>query len=425
METIKLKEIRIENIKNIAFGQIDFVSQDNYLNTIGIYGQNGSGKTTLVECLDIIDSLIESDLSNKSVKLSDSDKNGVINIIIEQIGIKTISYSVEFKQVEDSFEIVKERIANIINGIEDEIITYDREIPNYIKSKYHLGLSNDVLTIINKISSKNKGSFLFNPNFLDAIKDIDVIMVYLYSLRNFSLNLKIYHNTYSSLIRNNHITLPFLLNNNHVFEAVIFDSDNYIPIKYKTEYEKIIKHINYTINQLFPNLTIEIIERDIRLGKDGLDEIRLELISNRDGKKFSIIHESDGIKKIITIITYLIYVYNNESAIVVVDEMDAHIYEYLLGELIEVICTGAKGQLIFTSHNLRVLEKLNYENIVFTTNNKNNRFIKLKDIDSQSNLRDIYLRSIVVGNQDNTFYTGQGQGSIRLALIQAGEEDEW
>ena len=41
-----------------------------------------------------------------------------------------------------------------------------------------------------------------------------------------------------------------------------------------------------------------------------------------------------------------------------VDELDSGIYEYLLGECLEVMQDKAKGQLIFTSHNLRPLEIL-------------------------------------------------------------------
>ena len=39
-----------------------------------------------------------------------------------------------------------------------------------------------------------------------------------------------------------------------------------------------------------------------------------------------------------------------------IDELDSGIYEYLLGECLEVMQDKAKGQLIFTSHNLRPLE---------------------------------------------------------------------
>ena len=55
------------------------------------------------------------------------------------------------------------------------------------------------------------------------------------------------------------------------------------------------------------------------------------------------------------------------------DELDAGISEVLLGTLLHTIEETGKGQLIFTSHNLRPLEVLSKDNIVFTTTNPSNR----------------------------------------------------
>ena len=85
---------------------------------------------------------------------------------------------------------------------------------------------------------------------------------------------------------------------------------------------------------------------------------QVEVYSNREGKRFLTKYESGGIKRIISLLNYLISLYNNPSVCLVVDELDAGIFEYLLGELIGVLAEEAKGQLIFTSHNLRVMEKL-------------------------------------------------------------------
>ena len=55
-----------------------------------------------------------------------------------------------------------------------------------------------------------------------------------------------------------------------------------------------------------------------------------------------------------------------------VDELDSGIYEYLLGECLEVMQDKAKGQLIFTSHNLRPLEILENDSLLYTTVNSEN-----------------------------------------------------
>ena len=59
-----------------------------------------------------------------------------------------------------------------------------------------------------------------------------------------------------------------------------------------------------------------------------------------------------------------------------IDELDSGIYEYLLGECLEVMQDKAKGQLIFTSHNLRPLEILENDSLLYTTVNPENCYIK-------------------------------------------------
>ena len=52
----------------------------------------------------------------------------------------------------------------------------------------------------------------------------------------------------------------------------------------------------------------------------------------------------------------------------------------------------AKSQFVFTSHNLRALEKLSYKSIIVTTANTNNRYIQLTEIKSNNNVRDYYYK---------------------------------
>ena len=65
---------------------------------------------------------------------------------------------------------------------------------------------------------------------------------------------------------------------------------------------------------------------------------------------------------------------------------------------------SGKGQLIFTSHNLRPLEVLNKEFICFTTTNPDNRYYRLKGIGASNNLRSTYIREILMNSQDEELY---------------------
>ena len=104
----------------------------------------------------------------------------------------------------------------------------------------------------------------------------------------------------------------------------------------------------------------------------------------------------------------------------VVDELDAGIFEYMLGELLDIFNKSAKGQMIFTSHNLRALEMLDKENIIFSTANPENRYIRMKSVRDTNNLRNLYIRSITLGGQDEVIYEETDSLKISRAFRKAG-----
>ncbi|MDE6590943.1 MAG: ATP-binding protein, partial [Oscillospiraceae bacterium] len=117
----------------------------------------------------------------------------------------------------------------------------------------------------------------------------------------------------------------------------------------------------------------------------------------------------------------LINVYNRESLTVAIDEFDAGIFEYLLGEILRVVSEKGKGQLIFTSHNLRPLETLDRGYIAFTTTNPNHRYIRMTNVKDNNNLRDFYYRDIVLGEQSEPVYEPTSNYEIALAFREAGD----
>ena len=181
---------------------------------------------------------------------------------------------------------------------------------------------------------------------------------------------------------------------------------------------RIIENMNIVLQQLIPNLTIEIRKLGKELLKDNQIGYSVELVSNKNGKSIPLKYESEGIKKIISILQLLIEVYNQPSIVVAIDELDAGIYEYLLGELLKIIGDQGKGQLIFTSHNLRPLETINKKFVAFTTTDPKNRYVRLKNIAANNNLRDVYYRDIAL-NDD--VYDLTENAEISHAFRKAGE----
>lgn len=94
----------------------------------------------------------------------------------------------------------------------------------------------------------------------------------------------------------------------------------------------------------------------------------------------------------------MIEIFNNTSVVVAIDDLDCGIHEYLFGEIVKMMSEQAKGQLIFTAHNLRPMEIINKKFLVFTTTDPDNRYVRYKNIAAHNNLRDVYLRDIALSD---------------------------
>ncbi len=184
---------------------------------------------------------------------------------------------------------------------------------------------------------------------------------------------------------------------------------------------KLISSMNIVLQEIIPGLKIEIKELGNQIQKDGIQVCCVQLMSLKNSKSIPLQYESEGIKKIISVLNLLIGVYNKPSITVAIDELDAGIFEYLLGELLSIIADKGKGQLIFTSHNLRPLETLDRGFIAFTTTNPEKRYIRLKNIKTNNNLRDFYYRDIMLGEQDEPVYEPTNRYDIAFALKEAGD----
>ena len=111
------------------------------------------------------------------------------------------------------------------------------------------------------------------------------------------------------------------------------------------------------------------------LMRDSSVGYRVELVSNKMPFKY----ESDGVKRIVSILQPLIEVFNADSVVVAIDDLDCGIHEYLFGEIVKLMSEQAKGQLTFTAHNLRPLEIINKKFLVFTTTDPDNRYVRYKE----------------------------------------------
>ncbi|UTW70223.1 hypothetical protein KHA80_06295 [Anaerobacillus sp. HL2] len=91
-----------------------------------------------------------------------------------------------------------------------------------------------------------------------------------------------------------------------------------------------------------------------------------------------------------------------------------------MGEILEILDEGGRGQLLFTSLNLQILEVLSVSNMWFTIANEKERYIQLKGVKQLSNTRDIYLRAVQLGGQNEELYKETDSYNIKTSFRKAG-----
>ncbi|GAB2027959.1 AAA family ATPase [Lactovum odontotermitis] len=431
----KIREITIENVKNVEYGKISFTEKNEYLNVTGIYGQNGSGKTTLIDVLEILKNLLLGNgIGTEVAGMLETGTVARIVIKTEVINERVNTYELRLKKEDDNKPLVTVISENLYTKPlekgkkEKNILQFDRSSQAIVKStKKEAVASLEALNIINDITAQRRTSYLFDPNFQKLVKsnkNLEEALLVLEQFKTLAGNIRMYTSEYSGLISANIVT-PVGVHYRDKAMAV----DGVIPFYMQNGgfvqkqavgiYQNVIRQMNILLPEIIPGLKLDIFEREARIGQNGADEVRLEFFVTRGGKRFSLVYESDGIKKIIGLLSFLVEAYNDPNIIAAIDEFDSGIFEYLLGELVDVMATGAKGQLIFTSHNLRVLEVLPTNCVVFSTTNPENRYIRMKGVKRTNNLRDFYLRAIQLGGQSEELYVGQTTSKIRMALIKA------
>lgn len=181
--------------------------------------------------------------------------------------------------------------------------------------------------------------------------------------------------------------------------------------------------VSSLIGALVPGLSLKMKEVGTQLLDDG-DTLakKIEFLSCRNSVEIPLRCESEGVRKLISLSLSLMEVHSYPEAFVAIDELDSGVFEYLLGELLSVIDSFGRGQLLFTAHNLRVLELLPTSDIVLTTSDPKNRFVKFKGSRPSNNLRDQYLRSVSLGGESSNLYMPTDKFSIDEALCLGGDE---
>lgn len=453
---VRLSSLQLTNIKNVKKG---IIYMPNIVNKIlsadkaeilGIYGQNGSGKTAIVDALYFLQKvMVGADLDQSLEDYIDMDSDTAeiftdFNLFMDDI-VFEIGYRLSLSREEKEIVISRETLsaAKNENGIRTNktvFMDYQRNQTNVIfKPQKRLDEileenkeTKTDLIVARKMAEKSNCSYIFGESsreifcreYKNGFQHFSVIIS---SLFEFALkDLFVIRNTHSGVISANFILpMAFRIENDNIGAkgdfAVSLTEPILVDEERKNLLETIVEQINIVLYTIIPGLQVTIKNYGKQLLDDGEEGWKLELMSKREGmKEIPIRMESEGIIKIISILNALIQTFGNPSICLVIDELDSGIFEYMLGELLDIFKKSAKGQLIFTSHNLRALEMIDKENIMFSTTNPNNRYIHMKNVRESNNLRNMYIRSITLGGQSEEIYEETDSLKIARAFRKAG-----
>lgn len=474
---VRIQKIDLINLKNVGKGTIQLACNmkddifEDKADLLGIYGQNGSGKTALIYALGIFKSLIMGNKLGKDcanyIKFGKESAACAFELSIIDANKQRFKMVYEFELKRNEVEIEQTDLLELDEDEKDEdrenqvyvsmekvsmstlvdgkwskltpVLSYCEEEDNILSPKIRLSQLisgdkkiEDELRVTKLLMKKSSKSFLFSKELNKIIQNSKMDAEYknIFSILHeyATYNLHVISNAQTGIINAN-IALPFsfVLKEKDSFAllkgSLNLNGTSIIPLKFFDSITEKMEMINLVLKEIIPGLTISLKKLGTRIDKNNEEIVLAQIIAIRGGTQIPLKYESDGIKKLVSILYGLIMVFNNSSTTLAVDEFDSGIFEYLLGEILKVVEENGKGQLIFTSHNLRPLEVINKKNIMFTTTNENNRYIRFKNVKTNNNFRDLYFHDIILGGQNECIYETTNPYMIRRAFRMAGHED--
>lgn len=478
LPTIRISNIVLNHFKSVKHGEIDlncgrkFIPYGTQSDILGLYGQNGSGKTSVIEAISILKHLLSGE------KIPDI----YVDCIDKSTGCSELEFTFDVQYPEDgdcetkgdvrkvvySFKLKvtkKEKNTNLTDiekaasaafgvfspkfdtqlCVFDELLKVGGEIcgkkcilqPFFDTRESQLAPSTKIKELLGDLNEKTKDDIRFNRRWAEEKVQSFIFMkemIELYYNNNkyspyfqMILELQLFAKEYLTVFDSK---TTGLINLNFVLP--IMSSDGMIPINLSQStvipervlktVQNIIESISRVLTQIVPGLEIKLKKGNETLDEEGNKSFYTEAIAIRNGVELPLRCESDGVRKLIATLNCIICAYNFKSYTVAYDEFDSGVFEYLLGEILQILQSSGKGQFIFTSHNMRPLEVLNKDFVYFTTTDENNRYIRLKRIGGTNNLRRVYYREIAMHENYDNLYSDTKRAKIISALRKSQSE---
>lgn len=373
---IRIERLEIENLKNIGVGiiQIPFPEDGQSGSVLTIYGQNGSGKSGVIDALTILRTLMSGKvLSPYFVDLIDQNAQTLNLKVVLDLGSEGVSY-----------RLCMGRRKELPILVSEELICGDIELREEARDE-----------------NRSHRSAIFReredePEVVTRLRRFALEDFYILKTQNLE--------GMTLFLPNHRLTLP----TNRSFD---------LRVRQVEAVREELSRISLVFSEFVPGVRLELEER----------ARRYELISVRGETRIPFRFESVGLKKLAVCIPYLIRTFSSDDCVLACDEFDYGIHEYLFGQILEAFEKFAAGELIFTSHNLRALELLPAEDIVFTTKDPDERFKKLALPEDTPEMRALYYREVLLGEDElyeNTSAFRIGQALFEAAALPDEEQAE-
>lgn len=436
--TIRFTSLEIENFSCVKKGSVsmdggNLISSD----ILGVYGQNGSGKSALVNAFAFLRLLLcgagIEEISDYVRAGEDSASFKASFVILAGRRKKIFEYYVKViqNQKESGGWYVSEEKAVVSdydspkNRMTFEYSAFDS--PSFVKPASlagefirHIGknpgLSDDTtpdlfFPLQRELSRHYKTSYLFHPKMLSlygafgSSSEDETLADYMLLMNGYALRyLFVMNDSYLQGPMQKDEKVPVVLPN-QIFSspgrmgyfAINLNGPTFARETESDDFLTFIGQINFFLKALCPDTELFARKLD-NIESSRPDGTFYQVFTKKDGLEIPIKFESLGIKKLISLVNVLVLVYINPCVLIIVDEFDSSLHECVLHNFLKAFKEGGKGQLLFTSNNLYPMELLEKSQCCFTTVNAENRYVKLKYVRPNNNLRSLYL-SEACGNK--------------------------
>lgn len=324
-------------------------------NVKGIFGPNGIGKTSIIKGMNILrkislnDNYLTNDFNliilDKIINKKIEKANLEIEFLIIDSNKKKSRYvhSITIaitspKEIKILSENIKKKDPNT-DQIVGEILIENGIIKN--DSLHEDDLKSEIVDITKNLLEKRSIVNIVKPSVLKSI-DLEKIR-YFYRKLHIKIDREDSHLGYALMDNPLKDDIPF---NDSVGNYDMIISKNNLQI-----FEDYLKRMTKFLKIFKPNL------RNIEYEKkEGKEEYYINILFVYDDYKVNYEFESMGIKNLFSLFTYFRAL--SEDEVVVIDEIDTSIHDIYLNKLIEFFAVDGKGQLVFTAHNITLLQTL-------------------------------------------------------------------